>query len=156
MRGFSLIEILVALGIVAILVALATPSLYQVHVRDQIVESAPLVDVAKKQVAAMWSAGGSMPADNAEAGLPAPGKMVANNVQSVTVTNGVIDVEFGNKASTMIAGKVLTFRPAVVDDAPIVPVAWVCGHAQVPAKMAVRGQDRTDVPNSVLPVNCRP
>jgi type IV pilus assembly protein PilA len=50
---------------------------------------------------------------------------------------------------------VLTLRPAVVEDAPVVPVAWVCGHASVPAKMTVRGTNRTDVPVRYLPMRCR-
>jgi type IV pilus assembly protein PilA len=81
--------------------------------------------------------------------------MVSNYVTSVTVSDGVIDIVFGNNASGMIAGKVLTIRPAVVEDAPIVPVAWVCAAAPVPPRMTVYGQDRTTAPASVLPVNCR-
>ena len=150
-----MMEVLVALAIVGILAAIATPALFHGLVRTQITDSAPIIDVAKKQVAAAWAAGGDLPANNAEAGLPPPDKMVSNYVKSVTVQDGVIDVVFGNTASGMIADKVLTFRPAVVDDAPIVPVAWICGFGPVPAKMTVRGQNRTDIPVKVLPVNCR-
>jgi type IV pilus assembly protein PilA len=154
-RGFSMLEILVAVAIVGVLATLAVPGLYASAARNQILESAPLIDVAKKQVAAYWAASGDMPANNAEAGLPDPAKMVSNYVRSVTVSDGVIDVLFGNRAGSAIADKVLSFRPAVVDDAPIVPVAWVCAAGAVPEKMNVRGQDRTSAPMHVLPVNCR-
>jgi type IV pilus assembly protein PilA len=153
--GFSMIEILVALSILGILVALAAPGVYNSLVRDQVVEAASLIDVAKKHVAAVWAAGGTMPANNAEAGLPAPSKMIGNTVTSVSVDNGVITVTMGNKASTVLTGKVLTIRPAVVDDSPVVPVAWVCGNARGPDGMTVRGENRTDVPSYALPVNCR-
>lgn len=150
-----MVEVLVALAIVGVLAALALPALYSSYVRDQVVEAGPLVDVAKKGVAAVWAGAGTMPADNAEAGLPAPTKMVGNTVKSVTVSNGVIEVAFGNKAGGILEGKVLTIRPAVVEDSPVVPIAWVCGNAQAPANMTVRGQNHTDVPASALPVNCR-
>ena len=55
----------------------------------------------------------------------------------------------------MLTGKVLTIRPAVVDDAPIVPIAWVCGNARAPDGMTVRGANQTDLPSYALPVNCR-
>jgi type IV pilus assembly protein PilA len=155
-RGFSLMEIMVAVAIVAVIATLAVPSLMRPVVRDQIVAAAPLIDVAKKQVAAVWTGTQQMPANNAAAGLPAPDKMVNNYVQSVTVTDGVIDVTFGNSAHGEIAGRVLTFRPAIVEDAPIVPLAWVCGFAAVPDKMTVRGENRTSVPRIVLPFNCQP
>jgi len=154
-RAFSMIEVLVALAIVGVLAALAVPGLYLSYARDQVVEAGSLVDVAKKGVSAAWSGAGTMPANNAEAGLPPPAKMVGNTVKSVTVSDGVIDVAFGNKAFGMLQDKVLTIRPAVVEDAPVVPIAWVCGNAPPPASMTVRGQNRTDVPESALPVNCR-
>jgi len=153
--GFSMMEILVALAIVGILATLAVPSLFYGLVRDQIVESAPLIDTAKKKVAAYWAGSGTMPDNNKEAGLPPPAKLVGNYVRAIVVRDGVIDVEFGNNASGTLAGKVLTFRPAVVDDAPMVPVAWVCAAAPAPGAMSVRGDDRTTVPTNVLPVNCR-
>jgi len=154
-RGFSMIEILVALAIVGILVTLAAPGIYSNLVRDQVVEAAALIDTAKKHVGAVWAGGGTMPASNAEAGLPAPSKMVGNTVVSLSVDNGIITVTFGNKASTVLTGKVLTIRPAVVDDSPVVPIAWVCGNARAPDGMTARGTNQTDLPSYALPVNCR-
>jgi len=148
-------EILIALAIVGILATLAMPGLYNGLVRDQVVESGPLIDTARKKVAAYWAGSGTMPATNHDAGLPAPDKLVGNYVRSIVVRDGVIDVEFGNKASGALAGKILSFRPAVVEDTPMVPVAWVCAGAASPSGMTVRGDDRTNVAPAVLPVNCR-
>jgi type IV pilus assembly protein PilA len=44
----------------------------------------------------------------------------------------------------------------VVADAPIVPVAWVCGNAAPPDKMTVKGENKTSVPLLYLPFKCRP
>jgi len=71
------------------------------------------------------------------------------------VQNGAIHIMFGNRANDIIKSKTLTIRPAVVDDAPIVPVAWVCGNAEVPGKMTVKGENKTDIPASYLPFACR-
>jgi len=43
---------------------------------------------------------------------------------------------------------------AVVRAAAIVPPAWVCGNAAVPAKMPAMGENRTSVPNPYLPLEC--
>lgn len=153
--GFSLMEILIALAIVGVLATLALPGLYDGLVRDQVIESSPLIDTARKKVAAYWAGSGTMPRNNLDAGLPPPDKLVGNYVRSIVVRDGVIDVEFGNKASGALAGKILTFRPAVVEDTPMVPVAWVCAGSAPPGGMSVRGEDRTNVPSPVLPVNCR-
>lgn len=149
-------EVLVVLAIVGILATLAVPGLQNGIVRDQIVTAAPLADVAKKPVALLWATTQTLPADNAAAGLPVPEKIVNNHVRAVAVQDGAIHVTFGNSAHALIAGKVLTFRPAVVEDAPIVPVAWVCGLAAPPANMAVKGENRTDIPQGLLPFNCHP
>jgi type IV pilus assembly protein PilA len=76
-------------------------------------------------------------------------------VQSVTLENGAIHIAFGNRAHKTLQGKVLTLRPAGVDDARVVPLAWLCGHAPAPDKMTALGQDRTTVPPGMLPLRCR-
>ena len=146
----------IVLGIIAILAMMAAPSYLEKIIRDQIVEALPLADIAKAPVAAAWAAGVPLPDDNKAAGLPAADKIVGNLVTSVEVDHGAIHVTFGNRANSAIRGKVLTLRPAVVADAPVVPVAWVCGNAPPPDKMTVKGVNRTDVPPLYLPFKCRP
>jgi type IV pilus assembly protein PilA len=154
-QGFTLIEMMVGVAIIAILALMMLPSYQDKLVRDQVVEALPLADVATKPVAAAWASARSLPADNAAAGLPPADKIVGNLVSSVAVQGGAIHLTFGNRANGQIKGKVLTLRPAVVEDAPVVPIAWVCGYAPVPDKMTVKGENRTNVPPVYLPFRCR-
>jgi type IV pilus assembly protein PilA len=124
-------------------------------VRDQVKAALPLAEIAKPPIAMSWALAQTVPADNAAAGLPAAEKIVSNYVSSVAVRDGAIQMTFGNNASGAISGKMLSLRPAVVEDAPIVPVAWVCGNADVPDKMKAFGENMTSLPNSLLPFECR-
>jgi type IV pilus assembly protein PilA len=134
---------------------MAVPSYQDKFIRDQIVEALPLADIAKAPVAASWAALQSLPADNASAGLPSADRIVSNFVSSLSVQGGAIHITFGNRANTVIKNKTLTLRPAVVDDAPIVPVAWVCGYAVGPKKMTIKGENKTNIPMNFLPLRCR-
>jgi len=154
-RGFTLMELMVVLLIIAILALVAAPNCSDQIVRNQIKEALPLADVAKAPVAASWAALQAFPADNAAAGLPVPEKIVNNEISSVAVENGAIQVTFGNRAHAAIQNKVLTLRPAVVPDAPVVPVTWVCGYAEAPNPMTVMGENKTNIPANYLPFNCR-
>ncbi len=153
--GFTLIEIVVVLAVIAILATMAIPSFQDRIVRGQIVDAMKIADIAKAPIAASWAAAQTLPADNTAAGLPVAGKIVGTFVTSLTVEGGAIHVVFGNQANGAIRGKTLTLRPAVVPDAPVVPVAWVCGHASAVDQMTALGTDRTDVAINYLPLNCR-
>jgi type IV pilus assembly protein PilA len=153
-RGFSLIEMMVVVAIIAILALMAVPNLTGKYVRENIVEAVALAKVAKDPIAIAWTATKTVPDDNATAGLPEPAKIVNNVVKSVTVEGGAIHIVFGNRATSVLQGKTLTLRPGVVEDAQIVPVAWVCGHAKAPNNMKALGTDKTDIPHTYLPVNC--
>ena len=153
--GFTMAELIAVVAVVAILATLALPSYLDRIVRDQIKEALPLADIAKQPIATSWSLIQTFPADNAAAGLPPSEKIVANYVRAVAIENGALDITFGNRANGAIAGKILTLRPAVVEDAPIVPIAWACGYAEAPENMTVKGENRTSIPAQLLPIECR-
>ena len=154
-RGFTMIEMVMVLAVVAVLALMSIPSITDRLVREQIVAALPLADVAKPPIAASWASLLAFPADNADAGLPVPTKIVSNLVSSVTVRDGDIDITFGNNVNGTIKGKTLTLRPAVVADAQVVPIAWICARAAVPDQMTAHGEDRTNIPANFLPVACR-
>ena len=146
---------MVVVGVVAILALMTIPSFLDQVIRNQIVEALPLADIAKKPVAASWAATQTLAANNASIGLPVPEKVVNNFISALTVEGGAIHITFGNRANNSIKGKILSLRPAIVADAPIVPVAWVCGYAAVPGNMTAVGENKTNIPAGYLPVQCR-
>ncbi|ROZ72344.1 pilin [Ramlibacter sp. WS9] len=146
---------MVVIAVMAILALIALPTYVDKLAREQIAEALPLADIAKPPVAAAWSQSQPLPADNAAAGLPPPEKIVSTLVSSVTMQEGVIHIRFGNSANRALKGKTLSLRPAGVEDARMVPVAWICAKAAVPDKMTVTGADRTDIPVGLLPMRCR-
>ena len=153
--GFTLMEMMVVVAIICILALIAAPSYLDQIVRKQIVDAVPLADIAKTPIAAAWATAQSFPQDNAGAGLPPADKIVNNFISSLSVQDGAIHIAFGNSANALIKGKILSIRAAVVVDAPIVPVAWVCGNAAGPGKMTIKGENKTNISAAYLPLNCR-
>ena len=153
--GFTLIEMLMVVAVLAILALLALPSYQGKVVRDQIVEGSALATLAKGPIAAQWSATKTLPVDNASIALPAADKIVNNFVSALAVQDGAIHITYGNRANGNLKNKILTLRPAVVTDAPVVPVTWVCGFASAPNKMTAMGDNKTTISKEYLPLNCR-
>lgn len=60
----------------------------------------------------------------------------------------------GNKVSTPLQGKILTFRPAVVVGSPKSPIAWLCGYDVPVEAMAAVGENLTDIDAEFLPRDC--
>ena len=154
-HGFTLVELMVVIAIIAIMALAAIPSIQDRTLRAQLTEGLALADVGKAAVAAAYAKSASLPTDNDAAGLPPADRIVGNRVSAVTVRNGAVHLRFGNQVHKSLMGKTLSFRPAVVDDYPQVPIAWICGSASVPDKMTAKGDNLSDLPQNLLPPSCR-
>lgn len=154
-RGFTWIELVLVLAAMAALLAMAIPAMQDGVLKRQVKDAMQLATVAEPAVQAAYAVSGTMPPDNKTAGLPDPDKIVSQLVKSVNVANGAVTITFGNNASKALEGMVLTLRPAVVPDQPVVPIAWLCHDVGIPKGMQVMGEDLTNIPYKWLPVECR-
>lgn len=153
--GLTLIETMVLVAVLGIALALVLPRLQEGLIRGQVADGLHLAATAQAAIAAAWERTHALPADNAAAGLPPPGDFDGQEVSSLTVEGGAIQLRFGRRANAAINGRVLSLRPAVVGDA----LDWVCGDAAAPAGRPAaarpQGANRTDVPERFLPPRCR-
>lgn len=154
-RGFTMIELVMVLSVVAVLALLAVPTFLDRNIRLQVQEGMTLANLAKNGVGAFYGAKNQLPAGNEEAGVPPKEKIISNYVTEVSIDAGAVTITYGNNINAAVAGKRLTLRPAFVKDAPTVPVAWLCHTAAVPNGMTVDSADRTDIPGKWLPIECR-
>jgi type IV pilus assembly protein PilA len=153
--GFTLLEMMIVLSVLAILLLIAVPTVQDSTIRKQIDNAIPLADIAKKPIDDARKNAHVLLPNNAAAGLPVPEKIVNQHIKAITIENGAIHLTFGYRANGAIKDKTLSLRPAIVEDAKIVPITWICGNANAPDPMTIKGQNRTDVPERYLPFACR-
>lgn len=94
--GFTLIELMIVVAIIAILAALAIPTYQEYVVRARVSEGLSLASAAKIGVAEFHQSTSAFPIDNAEAGLPAAASIIGRDVTSVTVAGNAITVVYSN------------------------------------------------------------
>lgn len=153
-KGFTLIEIMVVLAIIAILMTISLPTFESKNVRAQTTESVELIKTLKESVALFYMSAKKFPRNNIEAGVPKAEFLIGNYVQKIEVLNGAFYITFGNKVNAKLKDKVLTIRPMVVKDSPESPISWLCGNSPTPEGMVAVGVNNTNIPSALLPMNC--
>lgn len=153
-RGFTLLEMMVVVAIIAILAGLALPSFESRVIRKQILESVELIKPLKDRITILHSTTGMFPKDNKDAGIPEPEKLLGNYVQRVDLVEGALHITFGNKATPKLKDKIYSLRPIVVTGSPESPISWICGYATVPEGMQAVSENRTNVEGSYAPLIC--
>ncbi|MCI4567737.1 pilin [Lysobacter sp. CFH 32150] len=136
MQGFTLIELMIVVAIIAILAAIAISQYQDYVIRSQVSEGSALADGMKTALAEFYQNKGRWPPVNTSAGLAIPVSIVGNYVsQGAVNTNlGTIQMTFSatapREANTKIDTKILIFS-AVTHAGTI---EWNCLSANIQQK----------------------
>jgi type IV pilus assembly protein PilA len=159
-KGFTLIELMIVVAIIAILAAIALPAYQDYTIRSQASEGLTLMSGAKTAVAETFINTGAAPATRTAAGMSATATDTNGQfVTQVDVTNGSIEATYGHNANAKIAGDTLVLNPWETPDGS---VAWECSAGGAagktpPSATTAIGTHRTgSLAVQYAPSQCRP
>jgi type IV pilus assembly protein PilA len=140
-KGFTLIELMIVVAIIAILAAIAVPAYQNYIIRSKVTEALTSADMARTAVSETFQTKGYVPTSNASAGLPSS----ADSVKSAYMSNlqigdnGVITVTV-NGTNSDADGHDITLTPEdntgtnPIPDKYSGPIDWKCKATSVPTK----------------------
>jgi type IV pilus assembly protein PilA len=144
--GFTLIELMIVVAIIAILAAIAIPAYQDYLIRSQVTEGFSLAEGLKVAVTEYYDNTGQFPTTEAQAGLQGANAYAGKYVSRVDAISrpGNILVHFdssgGQVANAAIGGLQLGFS-AITSDGSI---KWVCTNRNI-----------NGIPLKYLPSSCR-
>ncbi len=111
-RGFTLIELMIVIAIIAILMAYAIPAYRDYTVRAKAGEALSLSAALKSFISEAWVNTGDVTTLNSGTnGVPVANVITGENVSQVAVNAGIITVSYVNDAT--LAGNTMTLTPLV-------------------------------------------
>ena len=140
-KGFTLIELMIVVAIIGILAAIAIPAYQDYTIRAQVTEGLNLASDLKAGIGELYAdRGNGADIDSDNLGLPPANYKSGKYVTQIEVTDGTIEITYGNSANSKINGETLTLVPSVNDNDDVI---WTCGG------------DGTSLLEKYLPASCR-
>ena len=129
--GFTLIELMIVVAIIAILAAIAIPAYQDYLIRAQVTEGMSLAGGARSAIWDYVSNTGEYPPSNKSAGLPPKAEIRGSYVSSVDVTGGKISIAFqGAKANQAIRNALFVLSPTTTGGS----ILWSCKPSTLDGK----------------------
>ena len=126
-QGFTLIELMIVIAIVAILVALAVPAYQDYTIRSKVAECINNAAVVKLAVSEFRQTTGAFPSDGAAAGIDTNTGVSQYCAATTYATGGIITVTAdSNKITGLPSNLVATLEPTALSGGAI---NWRCKSA---------------------------
>jgi type IV pilus assembly protein PilA len=131
-RGFTLIELMIVVAIIAILAAIAIPAYQNYLIRAQVSEGMVLANGPKAAIWDFYTDTGRFPPSNQSAGLPGATSIVGKYVAQVETADGRITATFNDtSANQAIHGATFVLSPWTQGGGSIL---WTCAPSTVDPK----------------------
>lgn len=114
-KGFTIIELMIAVAIIGVLAAIAIPAYQNYIIRAKVSEALTFASQAKTAVAEYYQSQGALPTSNSQAGLAASitgtnvSAVSVDTVGAITVTTSIANVTGNIKFSPTVSGSGITW-----------------------------------------------